>query len=181
MKDYKDFAKMIKSLRTSANESLPVVASALGIDKSYVSKLENGHLKPTIKLLEKIIAHYSPSEEEIRNLYITAGYGAGIKITSEGEGVTRMEDKIPGSKVANDSAAEVNVPNNMPVLYTDSIFINSNPFGTTIEFATRLGTTNKHQVVARIGMSIEHLKKFIKVLEKHLENPGIEITRRVES
>lgn len=182
MKNFIDFGRKIRAYRVSKDKSLSDVASSLGIDRTYLSKLENGHLQPSKKLLEKIIQYYDLNKSESSELYKAVGYGEkGINMNIEGEGVTRMEDKIPGSEIAKDSGAEVNVPANMPVLYTDSIFITSNPYGTTIDFATRLGTTNKHQVVARIGMSTQHLEKFIEILQKHKKNPGVEITRRVES
>jgi hypothetical protein len=56
-----------------------------------------------------------------------------------------------------------------PVLYSDSFFISSNEFGVTLDFAQRVGPTNQQQVVSRIGMSVEHARKMIEVIQDHLE------------
>lgn len=56
-----------------------------------------------------------------------------------------------------------------PILYSDSVFVGSNDFGVTLDFAQHLGPTEQQQVVARIGMSIEHAKKMIQVISEHLE------------
>ncbi len=48
-----------------------------------------------------------------------------------------------------------------PILYTDSIFITSNEDGIIINFSQPQAIPTQQKVVARIGMSREHAKKFI--------------------
>lgn len=55
-----------------------------------------------------------------------------------------------------------------PVLYTDSISMTSNEFGLMLDVMQRVGPTNQVRVVARIGMSREHAKKFVAELGKLL-------------
>ena len=55
-----------------------------------------------------------------------------------------------------------------PVLYTDNVLMTVNPDGVVLDFCQRLGKTNQVRVVARIGMSREHAKKFIAQLERIL-------------
>lgn len=54
-------------------------------------------------------------------------------------------------------------PPNIPILYTDMIFMNVNEDGVVIDVCQK-GEPNQAQVVARIGMSKDHAKKFAKKL-----------------
>lgn len=66
---------------------------------------------------------------------------------------------------------EVNVDINLdstPILYSDRIFMTTDSNGCVIDFAQKLGPTNKLRIVSRIGMSREHAKKFIQELGKLL-------------
>ena len=53
-----------------------------------------------------------------------------------------------------------------PILYTDSIFMSTNPDGLVLDITQRVGPTNQIRVVSRIGMSREHAKKFAQELSK---------------
>ena len=55
-----------------------------------------------------------------------------------------------------------------PILYTDNIHIMTNSDGVILEVRQRLGGANWTRVVARIGMSREHAKKFVDKLGKLL-------------
>ncbi len=55
-----------------------------------------------------------------------------------------------------------------PILYTDSILMSTNPEGVTLDVVQRMGSSNKAQVVSRIGMSREHAKKFVEKLAQLL-------------
>lgn len=53
-----------------------------------------------------------------------------------------------------------------PILYTDSIFMSSGPFGVILDVGQKIG--DKVRIVSRVGMSREHAKKFIDELSKLL-------------
>lgn len=63
---------------------------------------------------------------------------------------------------------QVNLPN-IAVLYTDSVLVGINQFGIILDFAQSMGPTNQQTVVARVGMSKEHAKVLLKVLQERLE------------
>jgi hypothetical protein len=65
-------------------------------------------------------------------------------------------------------AINIDAKNN-PVLYCDSFFVGSTEYGITFDFAQRVGPTNQQQVVARVGMSFDHARKIIEVIQDHLE------------
>lgn len=68
----------------------------------------------------------------------------------------------------NKKQPNINIDPNKPALYTDSIFINSTDFGLVIDFARRMGN-EQHFVVSSMGMSFEHARKLIEVLNDHIE------------
>lgn len=172
----------IKEYRVRKGENITQAAKALKLDRTYLSRLENGHLQPTRNLLERICDYYSIPEDTASEVYTLAGY-AGKDIVMQnkvGEGVEkRMENQVSGNK--DSKGIELNVPSNAVVLYTDSAFVTTNEFGICIDFAQRLGSTNKHNVVTRVGMSKDHAKALIKVLQERLAQKPIETTKRVES
>ncbi|MBI2442313.1 MAG: hypothetical protein HYV40_00200 [Candidatus Levybacteria bacterium] len=49
-----------------------------------------------------------------------------------------------------------------PILYTDNIFMTTNEDGVVLDFGQKIGATNQLRIVARMGMSREHAKKFLK-------------------
>lgn len=59
------------------------------------------------------------------------------------------------------------IVSNVPVLYTDTIFMNVNEDGVVIDVAQKTPPNNL-AIVTRIGMSREHAKKFVKKLSEIL-------------
>lgn len=60
-----------------------------------------------------------------------------------------------------------------PILYTDNVMVTSNEDGVVFDFCQRVGNTPQARVVARIGMSPAHAKKFLMVLKDQLDKkPG---------
>lgn len=169
MKKYEDFGKMLQRLRSKKVESITSVANDVGIDRSHLSKLENGHERPSIDVLNNLIRHYSLSRDEASHLSSLAGYRQGLVVEEQGgkEGKS-MDDINKSSRGESQPGLQVNMPGNLPVLYTDSVFVGTNQFGLVFDFAQSLGPTNQQNVVARLGMSKEHAKALLKVLADKL-------------
>lgn len=55
---------------------------------------------------------------------------------------------------------QVTLPN-IPILYTDMVFMNVNEDGVIIDICQKGAGPNQFQVVSRVGMSREHAKKFV--------------------
>ncbi len=55
---------------------------------------------------------------------------------------------------------------NIPILYTDMVFMNVNDDGVIIDICQKGATPNQFQVVSRVGMSKEHARKFVKKLSE---------------
>lgn len=59
-------------------------------------------------------------------------------------------------------------PEKTPIMYTDTVFMNVNDDGVTLDICQKVGNSNQLQVVTRIGMSREHAHKFVKKLSEIL-------------
>lgn len=67
----------------------------------------------------------------------------------------------------NQLSVDVN-PETTPIFYTDSISIIANEDGLVFDVMQRIGNTQKARIVARVGMSRNHAKKFTTELGKLL-------------
>ena len=170
--NYLEFGKKIKSYREEKGRSITEVAEAIGVDRTYISKLENGHERPSILILNRLTDYYSLSGEETSKLFENAGYIGGTVNLEKREGVAKMQTKkLPVGGNIQQTQMQVNVPGNIPALYSDSVFVTASQWGIVFDFAQNIGPTNQQNVVARIGMSKEHAKALLDVLRKRLEGP----------
>jgi len=157
-------------LRNKQKESITEASQKLGIDRSHLSKLENGHERPSIDLLNRIINYYSLNSLEAVELSNLAFHeGKGLVVTNNNaKEVIKMDENV---NISQNTQPEVQVSlnNNIPILYTDSVYATSNEFGLVLDFAQRMGPTNQQNIVARIGMSKEHAKALLNMLIKQLD------------
>lgn len=70
-------------------------------------------------------------------------------------------------KPERDLKVDVNL-DTTPILYTDSICMTANPDGVVLDVEQHLVSTNRMRIVARIGMSRDHAKVFVKELNSLL-------------
>lgn len=59
---------------------------------------------------------------------------------------------------------QVNLPNNVVILYTDTTYLTINQYGVVLDFAQQQGPTNQQNIVSRIGLSKEHAKILVERL-----------------
>lgn len=164
-------SEKIKETRNSRRQTLDDMSSLMGIDKAYISRIENGKVRPSKSFLEKFISVYSLSKLESDSIMSLAGYLTTYRDklnsqTTRGEVSQVMEgdNKLP----VNTQTATVNVPPDLKVLYSDSIFLTATKYGLTIDIAQTLGPTNSQTVVARIGISKMHALELSKLLNKKI-------------
>ncbi len=160
----------LRKIRQESGETLVNVASSVGIDRSHLTKVELGQDKPSETLLNSLIAHFSLERVKASRLWGLAGFSSRlIIIEKKGRKELSMNEKIVSKK---QPVANVNVsidPSARPVLYSESVFIQSSDFGLTMDFAQQIGSSDQQFVVARIGMSFDHAKKMLEVLSDHLQ------------
>lgn len=81
--------------------------------------------------------------------------------------MANRKDDQPTPPQPQQMAVNINL-DTTPILYTDNIFIVSNEDGVTLNVMQALSGTNQLRVVARLGMSRNHAKKFTVELGKLL-------------
>ena len=176
MRRYEGLGKELRALRSKSLLNITVAAKAIGIDRSHLSKLENGHERPSIEVLNNIIRHYSLSRDEASHLSSLAGFRQGLVVEQQGGrgGITVNDNKNVPTARESQPGVQINMPNNLTTLYTDSVFVTTNDFGVVFDFAQSIGPTNQQNVIARLGMSKEHAKALLKVLfEKLNDEPKV--------
>lgn len=84
---------------------------------------------------------------------------------------TSWEVRILGKNRDKSAVGEMEVSLNFdttPILYTDNISMTANDDGVTLDVMQRVGSSPQARIVARVGMSREHAKKFVSQLGKLL-------------
>lgn len=78
-----------------------------------------------------------------------------------------MDDKKTPPPGGQQVGLNVNL-DTTPIVYTDNIFMNANEDGIVLDIGQKLFNTNQIRIVARVGMSRSHAKKFIAEMGKLL-------------
>lgn len=178
--------KKLKEFRSERKETLANVAKALGIDRTYLSRLESAHRKPSARVLTQLLNYYNVSFGEIAQLMTLAGYPI-VDIpenknqlgTEQGKEVrmSMEENKNDSEKPSVQSPApagfNVKIPESLPVLYTDSIYVTATKYGLVMDIAQNMASTNNQVVVARVGFSREHAQALLKVLSQKIATVGL--------
>lgn len=179
-KSYEDIGRKIKSYRLSKGETVTESAKYLSLNRTYLSKLENGHIKPSKRLLNKMGNYYGLNDGEIMELYHLAGHGKTKDIVKE---VQRKEVNIMDKNLDRTSvekgAVEISIPGDMPVLYSNAVFITADDYGVILDFAARLGSTGKHNVISRVGMSLSHAEDLLRVLKNNIEEHKLKMAKKL--
>lgn len=154
----KNLGVFLKQKRESLGLSIRQLSKNTKIDFSLISKFESNNRKPSIRNLERIKKGLGLNENEYFLMLQLGGY-------SRGGDTHKMEDR----NSLKQNQIEVKMPES-PVLYTDSVLMAVTEFGIVFDFAQREGATNKHNVVARLGMSKEHAVVLADKIVNLLEN-----------
>jgi transcriptional regulator with XRE-family HTH domain len=148
---YKTLGRYLKDLRVRANESLAEASGAVEIDVRELAGFELGKHRPSEDVLLLLISHFGAKDDEAVKLWEIAGYG---------------KDKVPATQMANSvSPASTD---SAKVVYTDIVDIMVNNYGVVMNFMQG-GPGNTASPVARVGMSREHAKSVLKILEITLD------------
>jgi transcriptional regulator with XRE-family HTH domain len=145
---YKPLGRHLKDLRTKINESLAEASGAVEIDVRELASFELGKKRPSEDVLLLLISHFGAKDDEAVRIWDMAGYGT---------------DHLPVVQMGN-SNSQTNQASNESVLYTDTVDIMVNNYGVVMNFMQG-GAGNVIKPVARIGMSREHAKSVLKILE----------------
>lgn len=157
---YRSFGEVLKKLRARASKTPAEVSGAVEIEESKLKAYEEGEVRPSEDILMLIIQHFGLREEQAAELWKLAGYAGQPD-----------EDKyFMNDESGNAQSMSVGVtPHDARIVYTDMIQVMVNNYGVIINFMQGAGPGNQPLAVSRVGMSKEHARSVIEVLQKTLE------------
>jgi hypothetical protein len=147
---YRPLGRRLKALREKASESLAEVSGAVEIDVRELASYELGQARPNEEVLLMLISHFSAQDEEAVQLWELAGYGV---------------TKVSSAQMISDVSVTGQTANSNPILFTDVVDIMVNNYGVVMNFMQSSGPNAKPATVARIGMSREHAKSVLQILQ----------------
>lgn len=69
-------------------------------------------------------------------------------------------------------------PFRTPVLYADSVYVKANDYGMVLDIGQQIGDSPQFNIVARVGLSKEHVRRLIENLEALLRTEGMRSTKK---
>lgn len=161
---FRTLGKQLKALRDRAHETLAEASGAVEIDVKQLASFELGHSRPTEDVLLLLISHFGAKDDEAVRLWELAGYSMG---------------KIPVSRMTSEeiqvSPGFAQLENR--VLFTDIVDITVNNYGVVMNFMQSGGPANSPSAVARVGMSREHAKSVLEILQVTLAQTERSVSR----
>lgn len=161
------FGLELRALRSRRKESLAEVSGAVEIDVATLGEIEAGNRLPSEDVVMLLINHFSLRDDEAMKLWRLAGFDSVLSGGSQ-------------NAVQAENMSEIVASNR--ILYTDMVQVSANNYGVILNFLQGIGSDGKPSAVARIGMSREHAKSVIEVLQRtiHLaENPIKQAPKRL--
>lgn len=165
---YQSFGEVLKKLRSKASKSSAEVSSAVEIEESRLKKFEAGEQRPTEDILLLLIQHFNLKDDQATELWKLAGYSG-----DPDEEQYFINDEVGGAQQVTVAVT----PHDARIVYTDMIQVMVNNYGVIINFMQGAGPSNQPLAVSRVGMSKEHARSVLEVLQKTLdqaENPPIQ-------
>jgi transcriptional regulator with XRE-family HTH domain len=147
---FHQLGKTLKALRDLANETLSEASGAVEIDVKQLAGFELGHNRPTEDVLLLLISHFGVRDDEAVKLWELAGYGM---------------QRISSARMGSDELQQVATNLEERILFTDIVDVVVNNYGVVMNFMQNTGPNSEPAAVARIGMSREHAKSVLQILQ----------------
>jgi transcriptional regulator with XRE-family HTH domain len=166
----------LRELRLSKKLNITQFADLIDIDRTHLSKLENGHERPSQDVLRRINNRFLLSRDEALKLWHEAGYPNSELVVTESEkkeGIIMNPSPQQGLETTQ-SGPQLNININrekVPILYADTVYVMSNDNGLVLDVAQGVGPIPQQHVVSSIGMSKDQAKRMIQAMK---DNLGIE-------
>ena len=155
---FRSLGLRLKRVRERSQESLAEVSGAVEIEMQALEDIEAGRQRPSEDILMLLISHFALKEDEAERMWELAGY----EFTPDSPTV----DERP----APNSAQTVMVmPGDVRIVYTDMLHVAVNDYGVVMNFMQGAGPKNPPLAIARVGMSRDHAKSVLEVLQRTLD------------
>ena len=151
---FRPLGKKLKYLRSQARETLAEASGAVEIDIRQLANFELGSSRPSEDVLLLLLSHFGAKDDEALKLWELAGYSM---------------DKIPVVHMGTDeqSSAKRNF-SDAQILFTDIVDVVVNNYGVVMNFMQNSGPKSQPVQVAKVGMSREHAKSILQILQATL-------------
>ena len=146
----------LRAFRQRAKESAAELSSAIEVTDERLARFENGELRPSEDILELMIAHFDLPDREADKLWELAGYG-------------RRQDAVHEEPLLGNQQSMIVLPSDARLVYTDTVHVMVNNYGVIMNFMHGAGPNGQQLPVARVGMSREHAKSVLEVLQRTLD------------
>lgn len=156
---YQQLGNELKRMRQKLQESVAEVSGAVEIEVEALTAIEKGLKRPSEDILLLLISHFAIKEDDATKLWDLAGYD--FQQLSYEQAVSNQEDNT-------DKPAVVVMPHDARINYTDMVHVMVNNYGVVMNFMQGAGPNNQPLAVARVGMSREHAKSVLEVLQRTL-------------
>ncbi len=149
---YKLLGRQLKALRNRVSETMAEASGAVEIDVKELARFELGQSRPSEEVLLLLISHFGAKDDEALKLWELAGYST---------------DKVPIAHLTNNeqSILETGPTPEKSILFTDVVDVVVNNYGVVMNFMQNSGLNSQPTTVARVGMSREHAKSVLKILQ----------------
>jgi hypothetical protein len=164
---YKTLGARLKGMREHLRESLAEVSGAVEIEADMLSEIEKGTNRPSEDILLLLISHFAVKEDEATKLWELAGYD------QSDTGATSMGNDSFG----NLKNTVMVMPLDARITYTDMAHVMVNDHGVVMNFMQTGGPGNQPLVISRLGMSHEHAKSVLEILQKTLAEQEAEVPK----
>lgn len=148
----------LKGLREKLRESMAEVSGAVEIEIDMLTDIELGKNRPSEDILLLMISHFAIKDDEATKLWELAGY------EQADTGASNMSTDEFGT-IKN---AVMVMPVDVRIAYTDMAHVMVNEHGVVMNFMQTNGLNNQPMVISRLGMSREHAKSVLELLQKTL-------------
>ena len=159
-KPYKRLGDKLKSLREKRSASIIEVSGAVEIDPETLTSIEQGDIRPSEDILLLLISYFSSKESEADKLWQLAGYERPDRDDHNHNGANDQYVQQPAMMV---------MPLDARIVYTDTVHVLANNHGVVMNFLQNAGPNNQTIAVARVGMSREHARSVIELLQRTLD------------
>lgn len=157
---YRSFGEVLKKLRASASKTPAEVSGAVEIDETRLKKYEAGEQRPTEDILLLLIQHFNLKDDQASELWKLAGYSGNPE-----EEKYFINDEFGGAQQVSVAVSQQDAR----IVYTDMIQVMVNNYGVIVNFMQGAGPSNQPLAVSRVGMSKEHARSVIEVLQRTLD------------
>jgi transcriptional regulator with XRE-family HTH domain len=149
---YRPLGNKLKNMREKAKETLADASGAVEIDVKQLASYELGQARPTEDVLLLLISHFGAKDDEALKIWELAGYG----VSRGGLMHAGNEEHV---------ASETPVVDAPKILFTDVVDVIVNNYGVVMNFMQGAGPNSQPNSVAKVGMSREHAKSVLRILE----------------